>query len=134
MTAVRLRPLHFGTTTVAAESAFTTPRLTANTPYYFQIVSTNSIGASRGQVLTFIWSDAQPNLSAPFRVGSAYRVQFSNGNPGQLYMIQGATDFGVPLPWTDLGLATNVPTTTIFQFTHPGATAAPYRFYRARLP
>jgi len=130
----QVRLLLGGTTTVAAESAFTTPSLTANTPYYFQIVSTNSMGTSRGQVLTFVWSDTQPDLSTPVRSGSSYKVQFSNGNPGQLYMIQGATDLGAQSPWTDLGVATNIISTTIFQFTHLGATAAPYRFYRARLP
>lgn len=134
----QIRLILAGTTTpVAAESQGTSAGLSASQTYHFQIVSTNALGTNRGSILTFHWSNVQPALIGPAAnslTSGSYVLEFNNGNPNQLYMIQGATDLGAPSPWIDLGLATNTPSTTHFRYTHRGATAAPYRFYRARLP
>jgi len=130
----QVRLLLGGTTTLPAEVTVSTTSLTANAPYHYRLVSTNLLGRTVGSTQTFVWSNTRPNLGSPDLLASgAFRFMFNNGNPGQLYMIQGATDLGVPSPWTDLGLATNL-SSTLFQFTHTGAGAAPYRFYRVRLP
>jgi hypothetical protein len=131
----QVRLLLGGTTAVATESTATAGSpLAANVPYHYQIVSTNLLGASRGPVLTFVWSDVKPALMSPILLGkTSFRFEFNNGNPKQLYMIQGATDLGADPLWTDLGLAINL-SSTVFRFTHTGAAVAPYQFYRVRLP
>jgi hypothetical protein len=104
-----------------------------DTPYHFRMVATNILGMTRAQEeYTFVWSSTRPMLVSPSRtISGNFRFQFM-GNPGQLYAIQGSITLS-PTSWVDLGLATNL-ASTLFQFTHVGTGATPYRFYRARLP
>jgi len=104
-----------------------------NTIYHFRMVATNSLGRTNGEDLTFVWSNTPPRITSPQRLASgSFRFQFT-GNPGQLYEIQGSTNLGAVAAWTDLGLATNL-SSTLFQYTHTGTAATPFRFYRVRLP
>lgn len=86
-----------------------------NTLYRYRFVATNSAGASRGDELTFVWSNTPPQMIFPQRVGNSFNFEFF-GNPGQLYVIQATTNFAT---WQTLGHATNLG--TLFQYTHRSA-------------
>jgi hypothetical protein len=130
----QVRILLAGTTTLTTNLPVTTSQLVANTPYYFRLVATNIMGRMQTEPLqTFVWSDVRPALASPVRLANgSFRLEFANGHPGQLYMVQGSTDLADPV-WANLGLATNV-TGTTFRYTHTGTGLAPDRFYRVRLP
>ena len=102
-----------------------------NTLYYYRLVATNNLGASRGDLQTFVWNNTAPDIIAPEKLSpTTFRFEFA-GQTNHLYMVQGSTNL---VEWTDLGLARErSPAAFEFQHSVP-PPAPPNRFYRVRLP
>ncbi len=106
-----------------------TTNLAAGLTYYFRAVSTNEYGTNYGaaQVIT---AAASPTLASPLLLGGgAARLDFT-GQPGRVHFVQAST--ALPGNWTDLGTATET-AAGIYQF-QTATNAAPYRFFKLRLP
>lgn len=98
------------------------------TLYYYRMVGINSLGRSDGQLQTFSFSNAPPQITFhEYEDSGAFRVEFA-GAASHLYVIQGSTNL---VDWSDLGAATET-SPAYFQFRH--STPEPHRFYRVRRP
>jgi hypothetical protein len=103
--------------------------LTAGLTWYYRAVATNEYGTNFGAAQIIVPA-ASPVLAPPLLLGGgAARLDFS-GQPGRVHYVQASTN--LPGNWADLGTATEK-AAGIFQY-QTTTNAAPYRFFKLRLP
>jgi hypothetical protein len=103
---------------------------TPGTLYYYRMVGINSLGRSEGQLRTFSFSNAPPQITTfgfNENLGTVYQIEFG-GAAQHLYVVEGSTNL---VDWINLGSATeSSPTSFLFQH----SAIEPKRFYRVRQP
>ena len=103
--------------------------LTAGLTWYYRAVATNEYGTNFGAAQVIVPATS-PTLPPPLLLGGgAARLNFT-GQPGRLHYVQASTN--LPGNWSDLGVATET-AAGVFQY-QTTTNAAPYRFFKLRLP
>jgi len=109
--------------------------LLPNTFYHYQLVARNSAGITSGADATFtLLAVPAPILIAPSVLGDAtFQFTFTNIS-GAAFTVLATADMALPLTnWSVLGSPTPIGG-AVYQFTDPGATNFPRRFYLLRSP
>ena len=96
--------------------------------YSYRMVGTNNLGRGEGQLQTFVFSNAPPQITTHgYDVSRAFLLEYS-GAASHLYLIQGSTNL---IDWLDLGLAEEF---SPARFRFRDSDFNRQRFYRVRQP